>query len=207
VTRLEMFFACLLLAACPLLRQESDLVADWRRTIASLPQDPYEAAAALNAAYGRAGIPLTYWMKQEIADTLRESPPDLAWFEHPCGPTALVQAPTIPAPDNRLDSEYAVELDSTGRELRRWPLPIDHFPIGIVDNRLIINLHLGTRHDVGLVVAHTGEYAVRPFAWPPMKVVPCPPYEGFGDSAYFRCVQVLDEKGSHRVIGYQGPCT
>jgi hypothetical protein len=183
------------------LAQEPDSVARaWRQVVATLPSRAESAAALLNRTYALSGIPLTYWVATSVPNSARGG---LSIVAHPCGVVALIQSPTIPPTDRRLEAERVVELDSAGHELRQWPVSTDLLPLGLRGNELLMTLHVGDRHDLALAVSSDGTYRVVPRDHlRETELVTCPPYNGFGRSAYVRCLRVR-----RRLLAYEGPCT
>jgi hypothetical protein len=198
--RLTLWLAILPFVPLPCLSQEDPAARAWQQRVATLPLDASAAARALNEIYARTGLPLTYWIRSSIPDSLLTG---LIVSDHPCGSAALVHWPTIPPTDARLQGERVVEIDSTGRELRRWPVPIDQWPQGLRGDELLLSLQVGRRRDLALAVSTDGRYrVVEVMGDREPQFVTCPPYQGFGESAYVRCVRL-----GRRLLIFEGPCS
>ncbi len=193
-------------AVAPALAQETSPVAQrWDSVVTRLPPDALDAARILNRTYSQSGIPLLYWPKKGISDSALQ---DLDIGDGPCGAVALVQSPIIPPPDRRLEGEVVVEIDSTGRTLRRWPVPSNSLPVTLRGDLLVIYLPARGRTDLGLAIPEDGHYTVVPAerasgAGP----VDCPANRLFPKSAYARCLQLPDRNRGRRLLAYQAPCT
>jgi hypothetical protein len=200
--RLSALSVALLLLPCVAPAQEPDdsVAQQWQQAVARLPADPSAAAEAVSRAYARSGIPLMFW----VSDSLSESQlSGLTVHMHPCGSVALMPTRRIPPSDGRLQAERIVEIDSTGRELRRWLVPVDVWPLALNGQELVVNLHAGFRGDLALGISLAGDYRVLPFTGNRVpQVIECPPYRGFGESAYVRCATLAG-----RTLAYEGPCT
>jgi hypothetical protein len=189
-----------LVVPLPCSGQDDSASQTWRRFVLALPGDAAAAARLLNETYRAAGLPLTYWIRQSVPDSELAG---LRISDHPCGAVASVQAPRIPPTDPRLEAERVVEIDSTGKELRGWRVPTDRWPLALLGDELVVNLFIAQRRDLALVVRTDGSY--RAIAAPNTRQpepIRCPPYRGFGASAYTRCVRV-----ESRLLVYEGPCT
>ena len=201
MSRSVLLLAAVALLPSPLPAQEPDSVAlGWQRLVERLPSVPSAAARMINATYARSGLPLTYWVKDSV---LQSGVTELVVYDHPCGTTTFVKAARIPPKDVRLEAERIVELDSAGEEVRRWYVPVDRWPLGLRGNQLLVNMFAGDRRDLALAVSADGSYRVVPFE--PTRapeMVQCPPYRGFGASAYVRC-----SRFGGRMLVYEGPCT
>jgi len=187
-------------AVAPAQEPDDSVGAQWHQAVARLPADPSAAAQVISRAYARSGIPLTFW----VSDSLSESQlRGLTVHMHPCGSVAFIPTRRIPPSDGRLQAERIVEIDSTGRELRRWLVPVDVWPMALNGQELVVNLHAGFRGDLALGISLAGDYRVLPFTQNRLpQMIECPPYGGFGESAYVRCATFAG-----RIVAYEGPCT
>ena len=201
MSRTALLLAAVALLPSPLLTQKPDSVAlGWQQLVQRLPQASSAAARMINSTYARSGLPLTYWVKDSVLESGLQ---ELVIYDHPCGSTAFVKAARIPPQDARLEAERIVELNSAGNELRRWYVPVDSWPLGLRGNQLLVNIHAGDRRDVALLVGVDGSYSVVPFEQTGApEIAECPPYNGFGESAYVRC-----SRFGGRLLVYEGPCT
>ena len=102
-------------------QEPSTIARTWDSIASGLPADPQDAARVLNQVFRDRGLPLLYWPKEGLPDSVFR---DLDIGDGPCGAVAFVESQTIPPRDNRLVGETVAELDSTGRPVRRWPVPL-----------------------------------------------------------------------------------
>ncbi len=190
----------ILLGSTPSVGQGDTLATAWQHLASQLPPDPTRAARMINNSYAGRGVPLTFWVRSTVPDSALRG---LTVADHPCGTTAFTLAPRLPPKDQRLEGERMAEVDAHGRELRVWPVPVDHWPRAINGDELLLNFPAGDRQDLALAVKPDGRYPIVPLIdAPSSEHVDCPPYRGFGTSAYTRCV-----RWQTRIVVYQGPCT
>jgi hypothetical protein len=191
----------LLCSPVPTQAQEpKDPIADsWNQLAQRLPVEPSAAARMIQDTYMRRGIPLTYLVNDSLPQgSLR----GLVLHNHPCGAVAYVQAIRIPPRDRRFRVEHIAELDSTGREIRRWSVPSDRRPVGLKGEEVIVNL-TDFRANLGLGIRLNGSYRVVPLdqvSTP--EIVQCPSHSGSATQADVRCARI-----ANRLLIYDAPCT
>jgi hypothetical protein len=97
--------------------------ADWEYFEQHLSRDPERAAVALERYRERLGLPFTFAVRTDapasIARTLKLTGDEM------CGATITAFVRRFPGKHPVLDGSAVVEFDSTGRTVRRWPLPAD----------------------------------------------------------------------------------
>jgi hypothetical protein len=186
-------------------QEPSVLDKSWDSVVAHLPADAANAARILNHTYRGPGIPLLYWPKRGLADSLLR---DLDVSDGPCGAIVFVQSPTIPPRDDRLVGEFVAELDSTGRVLRRWTVPSNPSPLALHGDTLWIYLYARDRTDLALAVTAEGRYVAVPSkTTEPEQYAECPPNSVFPNSGYAKCLAFADPPRRKRLIIYEAPCT
>ena len=182
------------------------LRAEWDSVASHLPPG-LKAAAALESFRLRHGLFFTLWADSTVDPT--RYPLD----DGPCGSVASTFAATLPLTTHPLSVELALEVDSSGHVLRRWPIPLDTRIDGIDGDVLLVPYQVWT----GTESTVAGELAIRPsgsFQVLPVPTVPtapdigCPPIAIFAASAYTTCQRFLDRTTKkRRLIAYQIPCT
>jgi len=199
-----LFIAFFGTAVAPALAQGvSPIARSWDSVAASLPSDRQSATRIINEKYRGVGIPLLYWPKKGIPDSLLTG---LDVGVGPCGAVILAQSPRIPPSDDRLMSETVFEVDATGRILHKWPVPLNASPLRLRGDVLEILVPVGFTSLV-LAVQPGGQYVVVPAERTSnAQVVDCPAKELFPSSDYVRCLQLVDS-GRRRQVAYQAPCT
>jgi len=182
--------------------------AQWDSLASHLPSDPQTATGALESFRDRRGLFFTLWADSTVDST--QYPLDDA----PCGMVASALLTQLPLMTHPLSVELAVEVDSTGRELRRWPLPLDTRIAGVSGDLLFVPYRLwtGTESRVigDLALGASGAFHVVPAipTEPSPERVDCPALKVFAGSAYTTCERFVDQKTKkRRVIAYQLPCT
>lgn len=123
----------------------------------------------------------------------------------PCGEVAVVKVSKLPtAKDGPLETEIVVELDGSGKVIRRWPMPVNFTPHAIRAEELLV-----TAGDAGFWVREGGTFRREP-KLPALaaKPVACDLSSVFGKSDYAACGVFVDLKSlKERTLGYQGVCT
>lgn len=126
-------------------------------------------------------------------------------LDHPCGEVAVAKVSKLPtAEDSPLEAELVVELDSGGKVIRRWPMPVDYWPRAVRGEELLVSAG-----DMSFWVRADGSFR-RETKTPSFsaKPVSCDLTSVFGKSDYARCSIFVDlETLKERTIGYQGVCT
>jgi hypothetical protein len=184
------------------------IVEQWQAFVQQLPQDSASAAESINNAYATSGIPFSYWVVRNADPSTLTG---LNLQPHPCGRTAVLTSPTIPPPDNRIDSDRVFEVDKAGRTIQSWQVPVDRTPEGLEGDELLIPSHAGNRKDFVIAVKPDGRYHAR--AAPADRRTParvmCPPHGLFQGSAYAQCVLVPADGSAQtvRYLVYEAPCS
>ena len=182
--------------------------AQWDSLASQLPSDAQQAIAALESFRERRGLFFTLWADSTVDST------QYPLNDAPCGIVASALLTQLPLVTHPLSVELAVEVDSTGRELRRWPLPLDARISGVSGDLLFVPYRLWTGTEsriVGdLVLRASGAFHLVPAipTEPSPEQVDCPPLKVFAGSAYTTCERFMDRKTKkRRLIAYQLPCT
>ena len=183
--------------------------ADWDAFRQHAPHDPTALAHALDRYREAYGLPLSFWPRSN-ADSSQLTP--LHLDDHPCGRSLRAFVRAIPLGHPILEAERVLEIDSAGRELRRWAMPIDRLVSGLRGNELLTPAWLTSQDSLGRTIlaimpdgrfrgiADTGPGAPEPFD--------CPPLSDFKGSDYVGCWLVRDlVTRQPRRLAYQGPCT
>lgn len=127
--------------------------------------------------------------------------------DHPCGKVASARVTAIPgyAPGGSLVAEVAVEVNSAGKVVRRWPISVDSRPIAVSGERLLLDTNdLKFWVDLSRTIArYDGKESL-----PQPGTAPCQRASDFKKTAYFSC-QVFTDLVSRkeRIIQFQTPCT
>jgi hypothetical protein len=131
---------------------------------------------------------------------------------HACdSKVAIVRVDRMPAPAKRqspIGSELVVEIDKSGKIIRRWGMPVDAVVAAVVGDRVIVALSAAGKQ--ALSVSSSGALALTPIPGPTsfIQQTQCPAIKAFGESAYVRCFEFQDLNSAEvRKIAYQGPCT
>ncbi|HET9010476.1 MAG TPA: hypothetical protein VFN38_01615, partial [Gemmatimonadaceae bacterium] len=167
--------------------------AGWSSFQARLPKRADSAAAALERYRRTHGLPFEFFLRKDapaaLVRALRTEEPDMS-----CGTTfATAFVRRMPREHSVLDVAPVIEFDSTGRMLRRWPLPNDveywEMVAGVRGDELVTLYRPNGPEGVFLRVRPDGEYRVS--AEPPQ---PLPPQAWIKveDSVFLR-VQPRDE--------------
>ena len=126
-------------------------------------------------------------------------------LDHPCGEVAVAKVSKLPtAKDGPLEAELVVELDSGGKVIHRWPMPVDHLPRAVRGDELLVSAG-----DKGVWVRADGSFR-RELGAPAstVKLFACDLTSVFGKSDYAQCGVFVDvESHKERTLGYQGVCT
>ncbi len=182
--------------------------AEWDSLVSHLPTAPQAATAALESFRLRRGLFFTLWADSTVDST--QYPLDDA----PCGVVASAFMGRLPITTHPLSVELAVEIDSLGHELRRWPLPLDTRIDGVRDAVLLVPYRVWTGADTRVVgdMAIEASGAFQLITATPAEASPeqvtCPAVRAFAGSAYTTCERFLDQRTKRRrLIAYQAPCT
>jgi hypothetical protein len=131
---------------------------------------------------------------------------------HACdSKVAIVKVDRMPPPATKasaLGSELVVEIDKSGKILRRWGMPVDSVVAAVAGDRIIVALSATAKQ--ALSISSNGVLALTPVPGPTsiLQQTQCPAIKVFGDSDYIRCFDFQDTgSGEIRRIAYQRPCT
>lgn len=148
-------------------------------------------------------LDLRFWPgKRAVKD-----PRYLSMEDHPCGKVAIARVSALPgySVNGALVPELAVEVDANGKVVRRWPMPVNSYPLALHGGRLLLatgslKFWVDSR---GAITRYT---ETEPLPEP--KLVPCKRTSTFGNSAYVECRAVRDlSSGRDRIIQFEAPCT
>jgi hypothetical protein len=178
----------------------------WDVVAANLPEDPLRAAMQLEALRQERGLPIGFWADSAI-DTVAFKLQDA-----PCGLMTTAEVRALPLDHRPLSADLAVEIDWTGLELRRWPIPVDANVEAIDDSVLLIPYAVDYSHPpvALLAVTPSGSFTAVPRRGDTPRVVriTCPFVTAFDGSDYLACWQYLDLRTNQvRLLAYQVPCT
>jgi len=159
----------------------------------SSPETPSRAPVAAVAK-----MELPFWVSIDGDDLPADA------HEHPCGAYVTRLVERIPtAEDGPLDAEWIVEFDADGRELSRWPAPVDFMPEAIDGERLQV-----ADGKLALRVETDGRFEVVTPINPDLPRIDCPEIERFEGSDYLQCTTLRDAStGADRRIAFEGVCT
>jgi hypothetical protein len=125
--------------------------------------------------------------------------------DHACGEVVIAKVSKLPRiGKGPLQSEKVVELNSRGKVIRRWPVPIDYRVDGIKADELFV--HVGMKN---YWIRPDGSFRqAKPITVSDMKMAHCELREVFADSEDAQCGKFLDLRSQkERTLGYEGPCT
>jgi hypothetical protein len=71
--------------------------------------------------------------------------------DHPCGTALTIRATMVPRNVDWIEADVIHEIDGSGRILRTWRVPIDHYPVGVEGDNVL--LALGSMPDSVLAVS------------------------------------------------------
>jgi hypothetical protein len=153
---------------------------------------------------------LSFWTKENVERDDRI----VKISHHPCGVVAIAKVTQIPSleTDPTLEPERVVEFDSEGTLLRKWATPVDSTPIGIRDDRLLIEIYRNIPNTpnllwIGLDGSITPETSEIDTNEPSQTHCDGLGKE-FGDSGYANCWLYRDlANNKPRVLGFEGICT
>jgi hypothetical protein len=145
--------------------------ADWSAFAQALPRDPARAARALEAYRRQQGLPFEFLLRDDAPDSVKR-----AWRigedEMGCGTQLNAFVRRMPLGHAVLMTLSAIELDSTGRTLRQWPLPgisgFHEIVKGVIGDELIASVPDMT-DGVFLRIKPNGEYVVSAEPPPPLE--------------------------------------
>ena len=146
---------------------------------------------------------LQFWPGKGV----EKDPRYVSMEDHPCGKVVVARVRALPpiGSVSALHPERVIEMDSTGKVVRRWPIPVDACPVGLNGTRLLV--------DTGLLKFWvTPKGVITPYgtaiALPPPEPVSCSRSREFGDSAYVQCRRFRDQtSGKYRILSFEGPCS
>jgi hypothetical protein len=179
---------------------------DWTRLAAAAPFASRQQAMLLNGERSRIGLSLEFWLR---GDTLPVDTTGLAFSEHPCGMTVTETVRSIAQRSPASEPELVLELDSVGREIRRWAVPVDAEIIGVQGEELLMPLWLPGSQSVSLAVMPSGAFRVLPIMPDDPRVMfECPAIREFAGSGFLACWKLSDARTREpRRLAYQMPCT
>ena len=96
--------------------------ADWTAFAAALPRGSAAAAAALERYRREHGVPFDFFLQPDVPDSVMRAL-RVQDDEMGCGALLTAFVHRIPRDDRVLMALPAIEFDTAGRTLRRWPLP------------------------------------------------------------------------------------
>ncbi len=147
-----------------------------------------------------AAEPLPFWFEGDVSRVAGYQSVE----DHPCGVIAIVKVDKLPPfGKGRLTSEKAVEMDASGKAIRRWPIPVDARPVAVRDNQLLFEYDR-TRYWVEPdgKVQRAGKLSL-----PAVKETQCKTAIEFKDADYVHC-EAFPDMGTRapRTIAYEGAC-
>jgi len=88
-------------------------------------------------------------------------PPDgVQVLDHPCGTALWIKTDVVPSNGPWLEADVMHEIDGSGKILRTWNVPIDHYPVGVDGDKVL--LAYGSNPGTVLAVALNGRLSVIP---------------------------------------------
>jgi hypothetical protein len=127
--------------------------------------------------------------------------------DSPCGKVVVARVHALPLvlPGAALIPELIVELNSSGRAIRRWPVPVDASPLGLNGEGLLVE-------SGPLKFWVTPQGAISPYksglAIRESEPAACGRSHEFGKSGYVQCRKYRDVvSGEYRVLSFEAPCT
>ena len=99
------------------------------------------------------GIPVSFW------PTDLTPPSGVEIDEHPCGQVLTIRTNVVPRDKGWLEAELIREIDEFGKVLRSWRVPIDHYPVG-VDGDMVL-LAFGSKPQSVMTVDMDGRIEIR----------------------------------------------
>src|SRR5260370_3514817 len=97
----------------------------WAALTAQVSTSPSAAARALESIRAQYGLSLDLWADSTVDST------HFVLEDAPCGAVTLLFLRRLPLGIHPLSADIAIEADSPGRELHRWPMPLDSWVDGI----------------------------------------------------------------------------
>ena len=157
------------------------------------------------AATSAADFSLAFW-----AGPSAEKDPRVSEVEdhHACtGRVAIAKVERLPtSKGGPLEPEFVEELDNKGRVVRRWPMPVDSYVIGVKEASIFVGPFAHASGN-SLEVNLNGTYAPAQFDASEPRNVECPG-KATVESAYRRCFLFKDAAtAKERLLTFQGPCT
>jgi len=120
---------------------------------------------------------------------------------HPCGKVIIIESDHIPAAADWLQTNLVHDIDAQGRIIRTWRVPIDHLPVGVDGDDLL--LYYGPDPPQILRVSLDGSMSLVRQAPKFLKGKWCnKPYPDVGDEI---CVPYQEEP--YRELVSSVPCT
>lgn len=179
----------------------------WRKLLVRMPPDPAEQAQKMEAFRAGCGLPLNFWAGPKAEES--------HGVGHPCSGVTHAFARTVPAPEDPIHRpEVVYELDSSGKVIDRWWIPVDSVVGAIEGDDLLISLEIGTLTQLStvfLAVGHNGAFKAAPprqFPEESRKLIECPKLPDLPASDSRWCWEMTDQRnGKARRIAYDGPCT
>jgi hypothetical protein len=149
------------------------------------------------------GLPFDFWPLPGA----RSDPRFVEMRDGACGPVAVARVHLIPpANDQAFESEVVFQLSSHSRIVRRWRVPANTIPLGVVGAELVFSdLPSSSIYKVSTAGAVS---RFEPGTLPETTETQCRMPKVLQDSAYARCWSVPRIGGSGQAtLALQGPCT
>jgi hypothetical protein len=159
--------------------------------------------ALLAAGQVRSAQVFSFW-PGEGAD---RAPGFIELDDGPCGQIARARVSRLPSSrGTALQSELAVEIDSRGRIIRRWPYPVNYLPVAVQGDQLLVTW--GSSGE-GLWITPEGRFSkARLPKSTEGELASCHLDSVFPGSAYAQCQRMPDRRTKRmRTIGYQAVCS
>lgn len=183
----------------------------WNRFLDEI-QGRADAAERIEVYRKEHGVPLSFW---EPEDEPAEPPRHVT--SHPCGAEATVFVDRLPSQKDSITGDTVHELDTKGKTLREWVIPVDTRVEGVKGKEILVPVSFwkvatpdpaaATQVDALLAIHSGGHFRVLPprhFSDPESQ--PCP--AGLPESDYWTCWVYRDlDGGKVRHLAYEGPCT
>jgi hypothetical protein len=183
----------------------------WSPGSATIPATPSDGMRQWTSELNSYGLLRSFWPAAEASVAELEAR-GLQVFDGPCGPTVAAWVKALPQDHPVITTETAVELDARGEVVSEWPLTLNGVVAGIDGDRLLVPFRFWPDRSTPIpALAITSSGALSIVAVVPQldtETFPCPSITAFGNSAYLRCMILVDRSSNaERRIAYQLPCT